>query len=697
VSRRGSGRGAARRAARRTAQDAGDRGAAADPDEGRTAHPPLPARRVLLLAVAFGLAFGLLEAAPLTLAQAMGLPIRVSTHVPWMVPLADTVLFLGAGGLLALLGARWPRLRSRAVVLGAFVGLGSLALLLVVEAVADWAMLVLAAGLGVQAARMAEGRVGRWLLRWPLRASPVLALLVAVLGAAVFVRESAAEDAALAALPDAAADRPNLLLLILDTVRASSLGLHGGADHVSPRLDRLASRAAVFDHALAPSPWTLPSHATMFTGHWPSELGAEWEAPLGDDAPTLAEALAARGYATAGFVANLLNASSRSGLARGFARYDDYDPSLGQTALASSIVRALAYNDAVRRLLGWHELLDRKTAPEIGDAFLDWLNDAPEGRPWFAFLNYYDAHEPHFPPDSLVGPRAWNRFEHRGGIATGGNAFVPEKWTLTPAERRLHRSAYEAAITRLDRALGALIDELEARGELERTVVVITSDHGEQLGERGLFDHNNSLYLPALHVPLLVLLPGGEGAGRRITRTVSLRDLPATLLELAGAGPELPGVSLSGLWRGEEVEVSPAVSHLTRGFVEQPGAPILRGSTPEMHSLVRWPFHYIRNGDGTDELYGYGETSPSPEHNLAGNPVADSVLMELRGILYRTVTGRPVPENMPIVPASGAGPATGPSRSVARDRPGVGAGPVAADRPPANPPQRISRIRSAGG
>ncbi len=189
------------------------------------------------------------------------------------------------------------------------------------------------------------------------------------------------------------AEAANVLLIVLDTVRAQSLSLNGYERETSPQLERLARRGLSFENAISTSPWTLPGHASMFTGRYPHEVSADWSVPLDATFPTLAEVLASNGYATAGFVANVGYCSYEHGLNRGFAYYSDYQFSLGQFILSSSLGRTVASSDRLRRISGYHELLNRRTAENINNDFLHWLST--RGRqPFFAFLNYYDAHEP---------------------------------------------------------------------------------------------------------------------------------------------------------------------------------------------------------------------------------------------------------------------------------------------------------------
>jgi arylsulfatase A-like enzyme len=435
----------------------------------------------------------------------------------------------------------------------------------------------------------------------------------------------------------------------LDTVRARGLELFGGSGPAAPQLARIAQGGVIFERALAPSPWTLPSHASMFTGHWAHELSAGWSEPLDGTYPTLAEELAKRGYVTVGFVGNTMFATSKTGLGRGFVHYDDLPARPGQVLLSSSLGRALAGSTALRRIIGYHDLPNRRTAEEITDAFLNWQR-RDDGRPFFAFVNFFDAHEPYFPPGysgSVLapGPR-WTGYTHSVGLVTGPSAWIGEKWELTPEEVQIHASGYWAAVRSADAQFGRLLAELDRRGVLENTIVIIAGDHGEQLGEHGLFEHINSLYLPALQVPLVILPPGGPAKPVRVAEVVSLRDIPATVLDLLGEPPEpFPGRSLAPLWRGAldaagDGDTSapagePAFAHLEQGLVRQPWYPVNSGS--EMFSLTTRDYHYIRNGNGSEELYDWGRDS-AESVNLAGRPAADSILAEFRSAL-RTIVG----------------------------------------------------------
>ncbi|MFN2433487.1 MAG: sulfatase, partial [Gemmatimonadota bacterium] len=219
--------------------------------------------------------------------------------------------------------------------------------------------------------------------------------------------------------------------------------------------------------------------------------------------------------------------------------------------------------------------------------------------------------------------------------------------TITAAPRRRmgprvqrDRQAYEAAVAALDHEVGRLLEELERRGRLRNTVVVVTSDHGEQFGEHGLTRHDNSLYMPLLHVPLILVFPPRVPGGLRVAEAVSLRDLPATLLELLGVRDDpLPGSSLAPLWGRSPaqaaVQLSPLLSTVRRGINRPAWEPVSRG---DMYSIIDEHLHFIRNGDGQEELYDL-EGDPEELHDLAQLPAVAADLARLRANMHSVVAG----------------------------------------------------------
>jgi arylsulfatase A-like enzyme len=345
----------------------------------------------------------------------------------------------------------------------------------------------------------------------------------------------------------------------------------------------------------------------MFTGHYPAALSASWEAPLDDTFTTLAEVLHARGYATAGFVANTSYAGWESGLTRGFAHYQDYELTLGQVLHSSGVLRWLRQRSWFRNTLGVVDVLGRRDAPAVNAAFMRWFAANSE-RPVFAFLNYYDAHAPYLPPEP-----------YRSEFGTPGlrqNPLLLYEAHIEgyPPEAVQHElEAYEGAIAYLDSQVGRLIDELERRGALENTLLIITSDHGEEFDEHGRLGHGNSLYTPVVQVPLIIRFAPTIPAGTRVTTPVSLVDLPATILDLLRIVEHgMPGTSLARTWTG-------------KGHAR----PVL-SEEYDMQSVLISDYHYIVKGeDRAEELYHVG-TDEWEQDNLATRAEMEPLLACLR-------------------------------------------------------------------
>ena len=202
---------------------------------------------------------------------------------------------------------------------------------------------------------------------------------------------------------------------------------------------------------------------------------------------------------------------------------------------------------------------DRKPAAIVNRELLDWLSRrAQPERPFFAFLNYYDAHIPYELP-----PGSYHRF---GGTPTDTRqrTLIEHWWdldktALSPQDLAFAVSAYDDCIADLDEQIGKLVDKLRERGILERTWLIITSDHGESFGEHaGVFCHGTSLYQTELHVPLLIIPPGGAATKQVVKEAVSLRDLAATIVDVTGqaAGSPFPGRSLARFWNDADGEVA---------------------------------------------------------------------------------------------------------------------------------------------
>ena len=248
---------------------------------------------------------------------------------------------------------------------------------------------------------------------------------------------------------------PNVLLVVLDTVRADHLSLYGYGRETSPNLSRLARRGVTFEQARSTAPWTLPSHASMMTGRWPHELSTGINGPLDETHRTLAESLAAQGYATAGFVANATYCGIETGLGRGFAHFEDHELSLADVLWTSALGQRVILQATFppeRRARGNPNDYHRKDAASIRRDMLAWVLRQGD-RPFFAFLNLYDAHDPYIPPADFQ-----RRFSSGAGSAADmailERWFISDKKKLTSREIQFVLDAYDDGIAYLDEQLG---------------------------------------------------------------------------------------------------------------------------------------------------------------------------------------------------------------------------------------------------
>jgi arylsulfatase A-like enzyme len=596
-----------------------------------TTESALSSGYVVLAGVAFGLLTGYAEAIYVIVKTASrNLPnwgAGYSSEVIWNAPLVYAVMF---GVAAALVSAIAFALRRRTipsqVVVFTFVALASYCVFRSLRiGLHPLAVIILGFGLAFQLGRAARAnpRALRRTLRWWTGGA------TAVGAAAAFWLLFAERSRGVTGTAPTGA--PNVLLIILDTVRAASLGLYGNERPTSPNIDLVASTAMVFDRALSTAPWTLPSHGSMFTGRLPYELSTDWEVPLDGTFPTVAELLSANGYRTGGFIGNEFYTSARSGLERGFQTYKDH-PITFERLISNTwgARRLIAFFRGVEDIIPPWNVWGRKNVRAVNSEFLRWVSREPD-TPFFAFLNYMDAHHPYQAPapfDTTFSGRK---------IATR----IDWHDKYSPEELAQYTVAYDQTIKYVDTAFGEMMTELRNRGLLNNTLVIITSDHGEQFGERTDRDiqHGRNLYYSVLHVPLVVALPGGPQAQRRIAAPVSLRDLPSTILQVTGVpNNSIPGASLARFWtenastNGNDARTAydaPVVAELRR---LNPSGGTAADWNQAMRSVLVWPYHYIRNGNGDEELYDV-QADRWERTPMTTSPATDSVLQRFRGYL----------------------------------------------------------------
>lgn len=595
-------------------------------------------RDLILSAAWFGLLTGWVEVAvKATQRIGLGSLIHASRDVYWMASLAGLLFFTTIGLTISLPARRRSPVVGRRWAIFSLAFAALLNLFFLIPQLHHYSSVLLALGGGWQVSRLIEPRFDRFRI-WMVRTNWIMLLGIVITALGARGWQSIAERQAVAALPPPE-QGPNVLLIVLDTVRAANLSLYGYSRETSPYLKQLGRSGVVFERAISPAPWTLPSHASFFTGRHPHEMSANWHIPLERTDPTLAETLSRRGYLTGGFVANTVYCNYEQGIDRGFISYRDYPLSFGQLMDSLTLVNTAGNHNRLRNLIRYDELLNRQSAEDINLKFLRWL-PANSERPFFAFLNYFDAHEPYLPPppfDRKFGPGRKNRYAtplyHTGWVNTA-NRRLPE-WA-----HREEVDAYDGAIAYLDRQLEALFEELWRRGLFDRTVIIITADHGEEFSEHGLYSHGKSLYWPSVHVPLLIHYPAGGTAGQRIGQPVTTRDLPATIMAMLGLADRFPGQSLTRFWSGEATgktnDPGPILSSVRQLDNAVKWFPNVKG---DLYSLTSDSHRYLRNGDGSEELYRYLD-DPWETENLAGRPESIPMLEEFRAQMKAILQSR---------------------------------------------------------
>lgn len=370
----------------------------------------------------------------------------------------------------------------------------------------------------------------------------------------------------------------NVILVVVDTLRADHMGLYGYTRPTTPELDRWAEQGLIFDNALATSSWTLPTFGSVLTGLWPDQHGAgsrlregskKWRrGPLSPAVQTLPEILQQHGFTTGAIVNNAF-LREHFGAARGFEFYD-----YRKGRRASAVV-------------------------ELAE---DWLVENGQER-FFLMVHLIDPHLPYIPPAEFRGQ--FRPLEEGGIEPRGRKSIVDRLAELTEEDRASLVARYDEEIASVDRQLGRLFDTLEESGLRERTLVILTSDHGEELFDHGGFEHGHSMFQEVLRVPLVFWGPTVRSG--RESAPVSVVDLAPTILEATAVDVDetMSGTSLWGLLR----RTGPP-----------PRRDLLAQNTlwgRERNTLVSWPYKLILDPK-SDRVQLYDlSTDPGERRDLA--------------------------------------------------------------------------------
>jgi arylsulfatase A-like enzyme len=595
---------------------------------------------LLLISIWFGIVAGFGEGFGLLLFQRINWRqwarvMHVSKEILWISPLVDLCFFLLIGIAVAVIASIFRRIPATRVLVAILVFLTAYDWLMLTGHFYRVAALLFGLGVAVGFSRWFSKHEASALNIWR-RSVFWLAAALAVMIIAIQGGKSISESRAVSNLPAAVPGSPNVLVIVVDTLRADHLSSYGYVRQTTPNLDNLARGGVLFENAIAPSSWSLPSHASLVTGRAVHEHGMGNVEPMPwlgwgrsglNGFPTLGEALQEQGYRTGAFSANRIYFTSNVGLGRGFIHFEDYFDSVGDSFVRTQFGREFSrlymnrsakskFTRAFRRL-GLASWLDkdsegsgdyggiygiRKRADEVNRETLRWVA-RDRSHPFLAFLNYLDVH-----------------------FAYGGPAGYPK-----PAwDRGTTIDEYDAGVKYTDDYIGRLLQGLESLGVLKNTIVIVTSDHGEALGDHGLSFHGAALYWDLVHVPLVISWPGHVPQGVRVEQPVTNADIANTVISLVGGKRDpFPGPTLAALWEQSAPKSWPnPVSELPQTNTIVAADRAMQGKIPLanngwMSSVVSPQWHLIRHEKYGDQIYDW-KTDPGESKNLINTPAGRS-------------------------------------------------------------------------
>jgi arylsulfatase A-like enzyme len=407
-------------------------------------------------------------------------------------------------------------------------GLAGLSLAMSPRALERWAIGIITLGAlvrGFQWAR-ATPQAGSWgpRLKWTLAA----AVLAGVVGETWIWSQ---ESSFMSALPPGDPAKPNVLILILDTARADHLSSYGYGRATTPHMDSIAREGTRFEFAYSTSHWSNPGHTAILEGRYGrARVPNRLQKDTFQHSP-LATVLARQGYATFATSANSMWFTPKAGFGHGFGRFNVYFHNLGDALGRTYLAKGLLV--LIRDPGGWFDAPWRKRASQNNQELLAWMDRSQAaGRPFFAVANYMETHDPYWPPAPFT--HTFNsRITRRGLLALHAGPFP--RPDLTPEQLQTVVDAYDSSLAYLDAQLGDLFEQLRRRNILDKTIVVITADHGEALGEDGAYGHVAPIVRQEVsRVPLIVRYPPAYPAGHRVQRPVSIYQIPAMITSLLG-------------------------------------------------------------------------------------------------------------------------------------------------------------------
>jgi arylsulfatase A-like enzyme len=580
--------------------------------------------------------------------------IHVSAPIIWVSPLVDVAFFVA----LACVVAVSAKVTRKLPVFGVLVF--SLSFLTIY----DWLTLTgrlyhrscILLALGVAAV------FTRWAIRNEVKATAFWRRTVGALVAATLVAFAAIhwgsrwrEQQMLNRLPAAAPGSPNVLVIVVDTLRADRVHAYGYARETTPNIDRLANEGVLFENAISPTPWSLPSHVSLLTGRYQFEHG------IGDIPPmsvfglrrppmngftTTGEVLEKQGYRTAAFSANRVNFTANLGFQHGFQHFDDYFESPADAFIRTVYGREFARlylnrteHSKMKRLLRWidfNSLLDKsdegsirqvgvlgvqKRADAVNDELLRWIDQRGPSHPFFAFLNYIDVHHPY-----------------------GGPPGFDRPWKGSDVNDQ-----YDSGVRYVDGCVGELMWKLQERGLDRDTLVVITSDHGESLGEHRIAFHGESLYREQVHVPLVFWFPGHVPSGVRVPAPVSNASIPATLMSLLKLAPlgDFRRPAIDALWKdsGEasSIDILSEVAQLYpasgEDIASEKVVPVSMDGP--MRSVTTSDWQLIAHEKFGNQLYNY-RNDAAETRDMLWSPQSVNTAGDLFADMQNTLTGEAV-------------------------------------------------------